>query len=109
MADTLFSDEDVHVHPELAGLVDDAVPEAGMKAEEEPQSLPRAPGLARYGDTRRPAREVAERAGYENGERHQAPATAALTHVIGGSPSARSSHESPSFREPKSFPLFVPK
>jgi hypothetical protein len=34
---------------------------------------------------------------------------AALTHVIGGSPSTINCHEPPSFADPYSFPVRVPK
>src|SRR5262245_33138188 len=98
--------EDVDVGTDLAELGDHAVSDRRTLRPQQRQRARERAGRAVDADLGTSG-HLAQRARDDEEDRHQT--TAALTEMIGGSPSTIADHASPSVAEANSFPLRVPK
>ena len=115
VADALPVDEDIDVRAHLAALRQHAVAHGGAFPPQHRQRLGERAGGGGDADLGAVVREGAEGAGDQERDGHQrrlrggGETRAVLTHTTGGSPSASALQLFPSFAEPNSLPLRVPK
>src|SRR5205807_1281795 len=100
--------KDVDVLADVALLRQDAIDDAGMLGGQGGQRITYGANRLREPDRRSCSCVLLQRRWNLDGD-HDEPSVAAFTQVMAGNPSAISFQLSPSFADPKSLPLRVPK